>query len=766
MLVLVQEQDGHERVIAYASRGLRPAERNYPIHKLEFLALKWSVTDKFHDYLYGNTFVVHTDNNPLTYVLSTAKLDATQHRWVAELANYNFSLQYKTGKTNCDADGLSRNPVTLYTDAIKAICMSITANVPPVECLAASDVPHSADDSTTLTDNFNNISWLQEQQKDETISRVTDLLRSSFRPREEDYRRESKNVQKYLREWNRLYLADGILFRTASLDGQPVRQIVIPETHKNIAFQGIHSEVGHPGKEKSVWLARQRFYWPGLETDIEHRIETCPRCVCRKTPVKPMAPLLPIITTRPMQLVCIDFLKVDVSKGGYEDVLVITDHFTRYAKAIPCRKTTALATAKALYEQFIVHFSFPEQLHSDQGRNFDCKLIKELCNLANVKKTRTTPYHPAGNGSAERFNRTLLKMLGTLEEDQKADWKTYIGPLVQAYNATKHDSTGYSPHFLFFGWHPRISVDSYLGTDPNSNGTENPASYITKLQERMEYAYKVASNNSSKRASVNKDNYDKKVKENKLEVGDIVLVRKVGLKGRHKLADKWEREPYVIVGIPDQNVPVYQVQLESTKGPIRTLHRNFILPFVSIPAQDEPSSKPTKQRRIKTRAAAKTTDSDSESSSSSSEDDRYEILVQPYKTTRQGANLDYNQSSSSVPNNKTSDSLSNFQVDQGTQEMSDVVEIIPNTSRHDASPVPDQGLRDSLSVSNRSPQQPNIENSINFELLGNSPGPAIDAESIQNEPVVLPPRPARTRRPPDRYGQWVMPHIATNVYYV
>ena len=98
--------------------------------------------------------------------------------------------------------------------------------------------------------------------------------------------------------------------------------------------------------------------------------------------------------------------------------------------------------------------------------------------------------------------------------------------------------------------------------------------------------------------------------------------------------------------------------------------------------------------------------------------------------------------------------------------MSDIAEIIPNTSRHDASPVPDQGFRDSFSVFNRSHQQPNIENSIDFELLGNSPGPAIDAERIQNEPVVLSPRPARTRRPPDRYGQWVMPHIARNIYYV
>ena len=129
---------------------------------MEFLALKWSVTDKFHDYLYGNSFVVKTDNNLLTYVLSTAKLDAAQHRWVAELANCNFSLQYKPGKTNCDADGLSRNPVTLFTDAVKAICMSITANIPPVECLAASAVSHSADENTLLPEHFNNISWIHE----------------------------------------------------------------------------------------------------------------------------------------------------------------------------------------------------------------------------------------------------------------------------------------------------------------------------------------------------------------------------------------------------------------------------------------------------------------------------------------------------------------------------------------------------------------------------------------------------------------------------
>ena len=105
--VLYQKQEGGERVISYASRALSKSEHKYPVHKLEFLALKWSVTDQFHEYLYGNTFDVYTDNNSLTYMLTTTKLDATGHRWIAGLANYNFNLHYKSGKSNVEADALS-----------------------------------------------------------------------------------------------------------------------------------------------------------------------------------------------------------------------------------------------------------------------------------------------------------------------------------------------------------------------------------------------------------------------------------------------------------------------------------------------------------------------------------------------------------------------------------------------------------------------------------------------------------------------------------
>ena len=105
---LCQRLNGVNRVIAYASRSLKPAEKNYPAHKLEFLALKWAVSEKFHDYLYGNKFEAITDNNPLTYILTPAKLDATGQRWIAALSNYNFDIKYRSGKKNEDADGLSR----------------------------------------------------------------------------------------------------------------------------------------------------------------------------------------------------------------------------------------------------------------------------------------------------------------------------------------------------------------------------------------------------------------------------------------------------------------------------------------------------------------------------------------------------------------------------------------------------------------------------------------------------------------------------------
>ena len=156
--VLYQQQDGQDRVVAYASRSLKTSEKNYPAHKLEFLALKWAITEKFHDYLYGATFDVITDNNPLTYVFTTAKLDATGQRWLAELSNYNCSISYRSGKQNADADGLSRRKceteTTIFPDVLKVICNTLTAEQVPF-----SDIlTHRDEDLTSEADDDQEVS--------------------------------------------------------------------------------------------------------------------------------------------------------------------------------------------------------------------------------------------------------------------------------------------------------------------------------------------------------------------------------------------------------------------------------------------------------------------------------------------------------------------------------------------------------------------------------------------------------------------------------
>ena len=214
----------------------------------------------------------------------------------------------------------------------------------------------------------------------------------------------------------------------------------------------------------------------------------CPRK--SKTSVR-AATLVNIQYFHPMELVCLDYLKLEESKGGYENILVITDHFTRYATAIPTRNQSAKTTARVLFDNFLVHYGFPAKLHSDQGRNFEGNIIKELCQLTGIRKTRTTPYHPQGNGMTERFNQTLMNMLGTLDEEKKSDWKTYVPALVHSYNATKHESTGFSPFFLMFGRHPRLPVDAYLGINIGEGQTTHTL-YAQNLKKRLRFAYDIA----------------------------------------------------------------------------------------------------------------------------------------------------------------------------------------------------------------------------------------------------------------------------------
>ena len=201
--------------------------------------------------------------------------------------------------------------------------------------------------------------------------------------------------------------------------------------------------MGHLGIERTTSLLRDRFYWPSMIEDIEHHIKSCPHCLRFKTQPEKVE-LNPIIATRPLELVHIDYLTIEAPEGSKSDkdinVLVITDHFTRYAQAHVTSSQKAHVVAKTLWEHFFVHYGFPEKILSDQGKNFESVLISELCELTQIKKLRTTPYRPEGNGSCKRFNRTLISMLGTLLADFKSKWPQHISTLTYAYNCTRSNA--------------------------------------------------------------------------------------------------------------------------------------------------------------------------------------------------------------------------------------------------------------------------------------------------------------------------------------
>ena len=208
------------------------------------------------------------------------------------------------------------------------------------------------------------------------------------------------------RSW--LVMRQGLFYRKVRRPGENVAciQFVLPTKYRKMAIQGCHDDVGHMGVAQSVNLLQDWFYWPGMAKEMTQHVRKCMRCNCFKKRAE-WAPLEPILATHPMQIIHIDFLTIESGKADKDhNVLVVTDQFTRFAQAFLTTSQTAQTAAKTLWDKYFVYYRFPEMIISDQG--------SELCKLGRVKKLRTSPYHPQSNGQCERFNATLLSMLGTL----------------------------------------------------------------------------------------------------------------------------------------------------------------------------------------------------------------------------------------------------------------------------------------------------------------------------------------------------------------
>lgn len=273
--------------------------------------------------------------------------------------------------------------------------------------------------TTSVIEMARKAEWKEAQDLDPDIQVVKESVVKSFPARSVRFALP-RRAQKLLQQWKRLVVRDGLLYR-AFIDSATYEehyQLVCPSSRCEDVWRRIHEAGAHFGADKTLARVQQQFYWPGMEGEVRVFHEKCVACGLWKSRIEPRAPLHPIKATYPLEIISVDFLILGRPADAYQNILVATDQFTRFAWAVPTLDQTAETTVKMLWKYIIQQFGCPARFHSDRGPNFESALMQQLCEMYGIAKSRTTAYHPAGNGSIERFNQTLLNMLRALEEEK------------------------------------------------------------------------------------------------------------------------------------------------------------------------------------------------------------------------------------------------------------------------------------------------------------------------------------------------------------
>ena len=421
----------------------------------------------------------------------------------------------------------------------------------------------------------------QMQSNDPFIGFIYTAKVALQKPSSEDMIDKSPETRHYWIIWDQLQVIDRVLYRRFSTTNQMASnlQLLVPRELRQEVMQLSHDSItsGHLGVKRTKAQLSTRFYWYNMKADIRMHIHCCLECQADKTPNKtPKAPMGHVTAGAPWDILAIDCTgPFPVTKRGNRYIMVVTDHFSKYAEAIPVPDQTAEECATRLLNDVIAHWGTPLSVHTDQGGAFESKLFKELCSLMQIRKTRTSARNPRANGQAERFNRTLLQMVRAYLSGEQDEWDMNLGCLAGAYRSTPHEATKFSPNMLVLGREIRMPADVIYG-QPKEEPLDK-YSFVQDLQEKMLKAHDVARRHMKASAKRSKEVYDAKMSFHQYNQGDVVWclqeTRKVGVSP--KLVRTYDG-PFVI---KEKRSPINFVLQLNPDNQERVVHHNKLKEF-------------------------------------------------------------------------------------------------------------------------------------------------------------------------------------------
>ena len=432
--VLSQCKGGDEHVIAYASRALTPAEKNYSTTEKECLAIVWTV-HYWRTYLLGQQLDVVTDHQSLTWLQGLKEPKGRLARWIQTLQEYQFQIKHRPGKQNGNPspDNSQRPGMDLEEELAAGVG-------------ATKVIPHWGTDEIRVA-----------QKDDPGISRVMrSLADTKEQPEAKGEWTKDEELQRYRQLWPQMEMVEDVLHRRVEKGTRDERLVlVVPRKMRSCLLHLSHNDPssGHMGINRCLERLQRHYYWPGITSEVQLWIAECEQCNRRKPQVPGQrASMESIKVEGPMELWAMDVMgPLPMTARGNQYILVMSDHFTKWVEAVPMANQCAGTTAKAFVDEVVTRHGVPEKLLTDQGRNFEADLMKKVFQLLGVKKLRTSPYHPQTDGQVEIFNRTLKGILTAYVNQDHNDWDVHLPLALFAYRTSMHCSSGVTPFKAVYG---------------------------------------------------------------------------------------------------------------------------------------------------------------------------------------------------------------------------------------------------------------------------------------------------------------------------